>query len=144
MPASCLPQGRWPGSGTPGFPAEDSRGLDGTVIHSHFTQSLPLQSPDPRPPPAGSVHISRSQGLNLGPATVREAQVFLPLPPWGRGPDCAKPQAEIWGEGRKSTGFLQCQQPQHPSGVHGPREVGSAGMGVGGGTEEQSDSCLDC
>lgn len=149
MPASCLPQGRWPGCGTPGFLVEDSKGLDGTVIHSFCLvppTPIPRAPPPPnqRPPPAGSVHISRSQGLNLGPATVWEAQVFLPLPLWGRGPGCAKPQAEVWGRGRdqqdssnvSTASTLRCPQSQRY-----PKGVGSSSMGMGGGTKEQSDCC---
>lgn len=64
--------------------------------------------------------------------------MFLPaLPPWGRGPDSAKPQAEIWGRGGNQQNSSNASIPSTPV-VHHPKtpqEGGLAGMGVGGGTE---------
>lgn len=105
MPAPLLFREDGENPGTPGLRLKKVGWvLNGTVI----TVTL-LAPPTPvlRPLslPAGSVYISRSQGLNLGPATVGEAQVVSPTPTLGKGPWLCQTQADIWSKGRRTTGL---------------------------------------
>ena len=82
-------------------------------------------TPIPRPPPSTSWECSHPKipGSKFRPSNGEESTGVSPTPTLGKGPYGAEPQAEVWGEGRRSTQLLQSQQPRSPSGVHGLRDT---------------------